>query len=96
VHPRDHQTVVQEAQLHVLTTNSRTAIVLLAVAPNLVEHLRVDLKPAQAPVRDILIATREAYNLRCRTEPVPQNSVEDVEVAVCSPSGAPGLGPAEF
>ena len=40
------QSVVQESKLHVLATNSRAGIVLFAVAPHFVEHLRVDLKPA--------------------------------------------------
>jgi hypothetical protein len=135
MHPRDHQAVVQKPELHVLATNGRACIVLLAVAANFFEYLRMDLKPAplgqeverlaaiqvvvklavrpearegpasheatlpkppQAPVRDILIVTHKAYNLRCRTEPVPQNNVEDVEVAVGDLSAAPGFRPDEF
>jgi hypothetical protein len=45
-HAGDHQAVVQKAELHVLAANCRTGIVLLAMAPNLFEHLRVDFKMA--------------------------------------------------
>ncbi|MGA3098000.1 MAG: hypothetical protein ABSF25_16215 [Bryobacteraceae bacterium] len=39
-------------------------------------------QPAQAPVGNILIAPGESHYLRGRTEPVAQNGVEDIEVAV--------------
>src|SRR5450759_3644094 len=44
VHPRDHKPVVQEPELHMLATNRCAGIVLFAVAANLFEHLRMDLK----------------------------------------------------
>src|SRR5579883_69643 len=46
VHPRDHERMVQKAELHVLATNSSSGIVLLPMAANLFEHLRVDFEPA--------------------------------------------------
>src|SRR5450432_1800825 len=39
-------------------------------------------QPAQAAVSDIFIASCEAHNLRSRTESVPQDGIEDIEVAV--------------
>lgn len=46
VHPRNHQAVVQKSELHVLATNGRSCIVLLAMAANFFQHLRVDFKAA--------------------------------------------------
>jgi hypothetical protein len=135
MHPRDHQAVVQEAELHVLATNGGTGKVLFAVAANLFEHLRMDLKvaplgqeaerlaavqvvvelavrpetgegpasdeatlpqPAQATVGDIFIASDEAYDLRCRTEPIPQNGVENIEVSITNAATAWHCRPLEF
>ena len=46
MHPRDHQPMVQKPELHMLATNGRACVVLLAVATDLFEHLRVDFKVA--------------------------------------------------
>jgi hypothetical protein len=128
VHPRNHQAVVQKPELHVLATYRRAGIILLAVAANLFEHLRVDFKPsplgqeverltavqvvvklavradagesppgqqaalpqpAQASVGDILVAGGKPRNLRSRTESVPQDRIEDIEVTVGNRSGPP-------
>src|ERR1017187_2609392 len=53
-------------------------------------------QPAHSPVCDILVASDEAYDLRGRTEPIPQDSVEDIEVAIGDLSGACRLGSDEF
>src|ERR1035437_10013761 len=53
-------------------------------------------QPAQASVSDIFIASCEPHNLGSRTESVPQDSIEDIEVAVGDRSRPPGLGPDEF
>jgi hypothetical protein len=121
--------------LHVLATNSRTGIVLFAVAANLFEHLWMDLKPpplgqeverfaiiqivvkfavrpetgerpaidqatlpqpAQASVRDIFIASRQAHDLRRRRESVPQNGVENIEVTITDAATAWHCRPLEF
>jgi hypothetical protein len=47
-------------------------------------------------VGDILIAACKPHNLRSRTESVPQDSIEDVEVAVGYLSGPRRLGSGEF
>jgi hypothetical protein len=47
-------------------------------------------------VSDILIASCQAHNLRSRTKSVPQNGIEDIEVAVGNLSRPPRLGPYEF
>ena len=60
VHPRNHETVAQKSELHVLATKGCTGIVLLAMAANLFEHLRVDFKasPLGQQVRAALLAAR--------------------------------------
>jgi hypothetical protein len=121
VHSGNHQAVVQEPELHVLTANRRASVVLFQVAANLFQHQRVDFEaaplgrkverlaavqvvvelavgseagegpasdeatlpqPAQPPVYDILIPACEPDNLGSRTEPIPQDGFEDVQVPV--------------
>ena len=135
MHPRNHQAVVQKPELHVLPAIRGAGIVLLAVAANLFEHLRVDFKvaplgqkverlaavqvivelavgsetgerpasdeatlpkSAQSPVSDILIASCQPHNLCSRTESVPQDGIQDVQIAVGNLSGSRGFGPGEF
>ena len=53
-------------------------------------------KSAQSPVSDILIASCQPHNLCSRTESVPQDGIQDVQIAVGNLSGSRGFGPGEF
>jgi hypothetical protein len=50
----------------------------------------------QAPMGDILVASDEAHDLRRGAEPIPQNGVENIEVAIGDLASPCILGADEF
>src|SRR4051812_32635721 len=44
MHPRNHQAVLKETELHVLAAHESTGIIGFAIQPDLLLHVRMDLR----------------------------------------------------
>jgi hypothetical protein len=72
-----------EPELHMLASNRRSGIILLAMAANLFEHLRVDFKPAPFGTLGRSCDLREAQSVLGQSDPAADDTFRYHEQGPC-------------